>query len=519
MVLSELDVSSWSSTKFGEFTMRNITLKDIHKSFGSNSVLMGASLALSEDSRVAIVGGNGAGKSTLLKILSGELESDSGELYGLENYCAYVAQDFSGKSDETPHDFLQRNSTKMKKALDLLQASGFNLGKTNERMHNVLCAELSGGEQKKLEIVAGLSSGSRFLALDEPENHLDYQTIEWLIGALQDFRGGVVFVSHDQYLINRLTNTIVELDQGITTSYTMTYEDYLAEKERQVEGEARQWMVEKKTIQRLRATVEMMRHRATRNSDTAATYQQTKRRFNELVEGHGSKPSVNYNRPKVTLADVDKKKGKLIANINSLSFAYDGALVLKDVTASLHFGEKVALFGPNGSGKSTLIKILTGSLIPKEGVAKIGENVRWQVMSQDHLSGLDITKTALEVFQTVLSWPETRCRSYLAKYGIRTESVVRPLSELSGGQQARFKLALVFAQEPEFLILDEPTNHVDPSTWEAIVDAIRDYTGTVLAVTHDRLFIDAIAEKLWVINGGRVSVELGNLTDYLEHKE
>lgn len=499
--------------------MRNITVKGVSKVFGgSKTVLENVNFTLSEGRKLALVGENGSGKSTLLKILCGRIQPSGGNLFGLDNGCSYIAQDFSGKEQETPQDFLRRTVPKIPKAIRLLEQSGFDLGANQERLTQVKCGDLSGGEKKKLEIASGLASGANFVALDEPENHLDYQTIEWLIGVLSKFHGGIVFVSHDQYLIDRLADTILELEDGVITVYSMKYDDYLAEKERQVAGEARQWMVEKKTIHRLRETVQMMRVRASRNSDTAATYQQTKRRLEELEERHGAKPSAEVDKPRVSLADVDQKKGKSIVSIGHMDFSYGHHRIFRDASAELRFGEKVVLFGPNGSGKSTLVKLITGELSPQAGSAGIGVNVDWQFMTQDHLAGIDRKKSALEIFRSLLPWPEHRCRSCLAKYGIKTEIATKPLEVLSGGQQARFKLSLIFAQNPEFLILDEPTNHVDPPTWEAIVEAIQTYTGTVLAVTHDRAFIDAIANKLWVLQGGKISVELGNLSDHLAKK-
>ena len=372
--------------------------------------------------------------------------------------------------------------------------------------------------KKKLEIVAGLSSGSTFIAMDEPENHLDYQTIAWLVGVISKFYGGVVFVSHDQYFVDQLANSILELEDGTITVYSMRYDDYLAEKERQIEGQARDWVMEEKTIKRLRKTVEMMKVRAARNSDTAATYQQTKRRLKELEEQHGKRPVFEQNQPKVRVSGVDQKKGKMIVAIDQLSFSYDNNRIFYNTSAELRFGEKVVLFGPNGSGKSTLIRLVVGELAPQTGTARMGVSLKWQFMTQDHLAGIDRTLSALEVFQNTLKWPEHRCRANLARYGITVDLVTRPLGILSGGQQARFKLALIFAQEPEFLILDEPTNHVDPPTWEAIVEAVKGYSGTVLAITHDREFIDAIAEKLWVIRDHKIFVEPGNLSEYLERK-
>ncbi len=498
--------------------MRSITVKGIRKSFGSKAVLSGVNFTLSQGSRLALIGENGSGKSTLLKILTGHLSLDQGELFGDEQSCTLIAQDFSGKNDETPREFLIYRVRQVNKAIKLLGQSGFNIGKNEVRLDNVRCGDLSGGEKKKLEIVAGLSSGSTFIAMDEPENHLDYQTIAWLVDVISKFHGGVVFVSHDQYFIDQLANSILELEDGIIAVYSMKYADYLAEKERQIEGRARDWMVENKTIKRLRETVQMMKVRATRNSDTAATYQQTKRRLKNLEDQHGKRPVFEQKQPKIRISGVEGKQGKMIVSVENLSFSYDGNRIFNDTSAELRFGEKVFLFGSNGSGKSTLVKLITGELHSQEGSARIGVNVRWQFMTQDHLEGIDHKFSALEVFGNVLKWPEHRCRANLARYGLTADLVTRPLEILSGGQQARFKLALIFAQEPEFLILDEPTNHVDPPTWEAIVEAVKGYSGTVLAVTHDREFIDVIAEKLWVIKDRKILVELGNLSDYLEQE-
>ena len=329
--------------------MKNITVKGIRKSFNTISILAGLSFALPEGKRLALIGENGSGKSTLLRIVTGNLKPDAGEVFGLDAGCAYIAQDFSGNDNETPREFLAHRVESINKAVRLLSQSGFDLGKDEARLQEVKCGDLSGGEKKKLEIVAGLASGSLFIAMDEPENHLDYQTIEWLIGFLQKFRGGLIFVSHDQHFIDELSDTVLELEDGAITVYSMKYDEYLAEKERQVAGRARNWETEEKTIKRLRTTVEMMKVRASRNSDTAGTYQQTKRRLKEMIDSHGKKPTAEADKPKVQLTgDVDQKKGKLIVSVEHMHFAYGTKQVFADAMAELRFGEKVALFGPNG---------------------------------------------------------------------------------------------------------------------------------------------------------------------------
>lgn len=495
--------------------MRNITIKGLRKSFGGKTVLSNLNFSLSEGTCLALIGENGTGKSTLMKIMCGLVQPDSGNFFGLENGCVYIAQDFSGDDNQTPQDFMQSRSSKLSKAIQLLEQSGFSLGKNQERLRSVRCGDLSGGEKKKLEIASGLASGALFVALDEPENHLDYQTLDWLIGSLKRYRGGLIFVSHDQYFIDQLAERILELEDGQIIEYAMRYDEYLNEKERQTEGQARQWMMEKKTIKRLRQTVEMMKLRARRSSDTAGVYQQTRKRLDKLVDQHGSRPTAEAEKPKVKLGSVEQKKGKMIASLRNLGFGYGQQQIFRDANAELRFGEKVVLFGRNGTGKSTLVNLLTGKLTPQSGSAGIGVGVRWQMMTQDHLEGLDSRSSALSVLESQLRLPEYRCRALLNNYGIHSDSINKPLEVLSGGQRARFKLALIFAQDPEFLILDEPTNHVDPPTWDAIVEAIKGYRGTVLAITHDRSFIDEIAQRLWVIEKNKIRVFHGNLSEFL----
>lgn len=495
--------------------MRTITLRDIHKAFGKTPVLDGVGFTLAEGKRLAIVGENGTGKSTLLKILCRKLDPDEGELFGEQAGCAYVAQDFSGRPDESPYDFLARNLKEPSKAIKLLGDAEFELGASQERLKSARCGTLSGGELKKLEMVVGLASGMPFLALDEPENHLDYQTIEWLIGELSRYRGGLIFISHDQYLVDALADTILELAGGKLTVYSMGYEEYLEEKVRHLAGEGRDWEMERKTLKRLHETVEMLKMKTRVSDSGVATYRQTKRRYEEMKESHGEKPRLQTDKPKVRIGDVTQKNGKLLVSIDNVDFSYKNRPIFKKAKAELRFGEKVVLFGKNGTGKSTLLNLITGSLTPESGQVRIGNDVRYQVMTQDHLEGLDTDQTALATLREQLEWDEVRARAALRRYGLPLAAMDKPLSLLSGGQQARFKLALTFALAPEFLILDEPTNHVDPPTWEAIVEAIQSYEGTVLAITHDRAFIDAIADKLWILEDYKIKVHLGTLTEYL----
>lgn len=495
--------------------MRVITLKNVSKSYGPTVALDDVSCNIAFGKKVAVVGENGAGKSTLLKIITGQLEPDEGTLFGMGD-CAYIAQDFSGSPEESPYDFFASRLANPSKAIELLADMQFEAGNDQERLKQIHCDSLSGGELKKLEIAAGLAANKPFIALDEPENHLDYQTIEWLVGELSHFKGGLIFVSHDQYLIDALADTIIELDRGHLTAYTMGYEEYLDAKVRDLAALGREWEIERKTLERLKKTVEMMRVRVMKSPNTAATYRQMKRRYEELKEKHTKHPpKLEPDKPGVRLRGVEQKKGKLIASIEDVSFSYGKRMVLDHASAELRFGDKVVLFGRNGAGKSTLLNLLIGKLAPSSGVVRLGNNVSYQIMTQDHLAGIDASMSAFGVMHDSLGWDETRSRGLLKKHGLSEAVMGRPLMQLSGGQQARFKLALTFAQAPEFLILDEPTNHVDPPTWEAIVEALKEFDGTVLAITHDRAFIDAIAQKLWILEDGKIREFLGNVSQYL----
>jgi ATPase subunit of ABC transporter with duplicated ATPase domains len=500
--------------------MKSITLKGIQKSFRGIKVLDGVNFTLSENKRFALVGDNGSGKSTLLKILTGRIEADDGKIVGLEN-CALIAQDFSGKKEETPHEFLTRRVpvASIGEAVKMLRQMGFEMGKNNQRLKNVKCGKLSGGEKKKLEIAAGLTSGLSFIAVDEPENFIDVTTVDWLIATLSKMHVGLIIVSHDSYFINQLSDTVLELKDGNITSYTMKYDAYLAEKENQIKGCGQKWEAEEKEIKRKRKSIEMQERRAARNSGTAGTYKQNKRRLEKMEKGHGRKPTSGMKKTKIRLSSVDQKKGKRIVAVNHVYLKYDDDLqIFSDANAVLNFGEKVVLCGDNGSGKTTLAKCIIGELSPDNGSVRMGPNINWRFMSQDHLEGLDPERSAFDIFRITFGWSEDKCRAPLANYAIDFARQNIPLKNLSGGEQARFKLALTFAQQSEFLILDEPTNHIDPNMWEVIVKAIKEYTGTVLIIAHEQEFIDEFAQKLWIIEDQKIHVVDGNMSDYLEQQ-
>lgn len=488
-------------------TMNNISIKQGSKSYGSRPILENVNFSISEGQKLAIVGSNGEGKSTLLKIISGLDFLDSGDIFGDENYCAYIAQDFSGEANETPEQFFTRNGIKISKVEKILKSSGLNLDSQSGSLSEVLCGNLSGGERKKLEIAAGLAINSSFLAIDEPENHLDMDTIEWLVETLKNYKGGLIFVSHDQYFIDQLANTVVELESGKLKSYSMNYEDYLNEKEKQLAGKNRTYLAGQHVINRLKQTVEMMRERAKKTSSTAGTYHHNRKRLEKMQEEQKNNRVKAIEKPKISIAAPDRKRQRSLISIKDGSFSYGDHKVFDEVNVELNFGEKVALLGPNGSGKSTLLRLVNNELTPESGTFEIRPGIKSLILTQDHLEGISPNESVLDLFRREATIPETDWRTLLVNYGITRDLVNFPVRLLSGGQQARMKLALIISQRPELIIMDEPTNHVDPLTWDAIVEAVQNFPGTVLTISHDRAFVDAVATSLWIIKDKKIHTQ------------
>ncbi len=491
--------------------MMNITAKGIRKNFQTIPVLEGVDVVLNEGDRVVLVGENGSGKSTLLKIMGGVLESDAG-IVTVEQYqqVVYVAQDFSGDLELTGYDFIGSDKI-LRRALRMLAELGFS-----EDLLSLETKLLSGGQKKILEIVRGFSSGARFLFLDEPENHLDYFGREWLIGAIEEYRGGVLIVSHDQYLIDSVANKIIELEDGKLTSYPGDYQFYLDQRMRQLEGKYHQWKENQKEIERHKEMVVELRQRVKKIRKLAGTYQNKVRILNKLMKEQIEKPKLERQAMNIRVGNVERKSGKRILWVRDLSLDFDGHLIFRNVDLQLDFGEKVCLFGRNGSGKTSLFKLVQREIVPTKGEVKLGVNLSLGYFAQNHVEDLDVSKTPLEELQALTRESDFSTRSRLGRFLITGTNATKKIQSLSGGQKTRLRFAKLFSRQTDFLMLDEPTNHLDRLSWQVLAQAIKDFQGTVLLISHDRNFIDETMTKLWVVDNMSIREYSGNLSQFID---
>ena len=491
--------------------MSNLSAKGVTKVYGSKSVFSNITLNLSPGDRVVLVGENGAGKTTLLRILAGIEEPTKGTVTFSERMPrAYLAQEFDGDLNQTGAQFIgsekaQRSAQRMLDELDM-PASLLQLPMTL----------MSGGQKKVLQLIQAIVSKSPYLLLDEPENHLDYFAREWLINTLCEYRGCVVFVSHDQYVIDNVGNKIVEIQDGTLATYTGNYQFFLEEKSRQMNGRLNEWEHMRREILRHKKMVERLRPLAAVVKKVAGHYRNKKRKLAELIARQTAKPRIERPKMKLSVGDVDQKNNKRILQLVNVGLRLGDKTLFHNANAELFFGDKICLLGRNGSGKTSLIRMIQGKLSPDTGTIKIGINVEVGYFSQDHYEELDPDATPLEEIEMIVHGGEQRARSHLNNFLIDNTAATRSISTLSGGQRTRLRFAKLFARNVEFLVLDEPTNHLDTLSWQVLLEAIKAFRGTVLLVSHDRAFVDEAVEKLWVIDEAQIKEFLGNISAFLE---
>lgn len=494
--------------------MNVISAISISKSFDSKRVFEDISLTFHQGDRIAIVGENGVGKSTLMKILCGLETADSGRLI-CDNWIErrYSAQEPSLDVSKSILDVIAELE-RPDECLKLMSKLGFK--SDNDSILDLNVGSLSGGQQKILDIAYQISSSPQFLFIDEPENHLDIIARSDLIKILKKYWGAVVFVSHDRYFINEVATKIVEIEAGKTRMVSGTYEEYLEQRRQEIEAEARRWKAERKDLHKLENAVRILQLRARFNTKGSGIYRSRKRELEERKAVHGQRPSTERRRIRLNSVEVEKKEGKQIVTCEDLCFSYGTAdsSLFKKANLKLRFGERVALIGRNGTGKSTFLQLLKGSIQPSNGTCKLGINVNVQYF--DQMSVLDFSATALDIVEDSLSCHEGIARSFLAKLLFEQSEATLPISKLSGGQKNRLRIALLFAKNPEFVVLDEPTNNLDPTTWDILIEQLQDYEGTLLVVSHDRSFLENIdLGRFWVFRNQTIQEELQELPEVL----
>ncbi len=518
-------------------------LQRVDFSIGGPLLLEHVDLTLEPNERVCIVGRNGAGKSTLMRLLAGELHADDGEVR-LQNgvVVARMAQEVPQGTAGTVFDVVAEglgdlgrllahyhhalhdgDMKAMGDAQEQIEAQhGWDL---DLRVQQVLTklelpeeadfAALSGGMKRRVLLAQALVRKPDILLLDEPTNHLDIDAIAWLEGFLKQFEGSIVFVTHDRSFLRALATRIIEIDRGQVTSWPGDYENYLRRREERLHAEAQ----ENARFDKLLAQEEIwirqgIKARRTRNEGRVTALKALRRERSQRRDLSGN---VNM------AVSAAQKSGKKVIEIEGITQAYDGRVLLDNVSTTILRGDRVGIIGPNGAGKSTLLKILLGELQPQAGAVTLGTSLQVAYFDQ-HRSTLDDSLSALENVAEGRDFIEINGSrkhiiGYLQDFLFSPERARGPITKLSGGERNRLLLAKLFAQPSNLLVMDEPTNDLDVETLELLEELLGEYKGTLLLVSHDREFIDNVVTSTLVLEGqGRLADYVGGYSDWVRQR-
>jgi ATP-binding cassette subfamily F protein 3 len=499
------------------------------------------------------VGENGAGKTTLLRVLAGTSEPDSGTIeYDRGTDIGYLPQDLAELGSGSVMQFLsdsagissirqrlsetegkisqmREGALELKPALalheklerDFSHRGGYAFEAAAQKVLRGLgfvpgdserpCGEFSGGWKFRIALAAILLRVPDVLLLDEPTNNLDTESMEWLEGWLSDYRGIIIFVSHDRRFLGGISTEIADLARGEITHYSMGYERYLVEKEAAAERLERTIEDQKERIEHLERFVERFRYKASKASQVQSRIKQLEKM--EIYEREEPGKSVKIKFPEAP------RSGYEVIRTRDLAQRYGSNEIFSGVNVEIHRGERVALVGVNGAGKSTFLRLISGVEPPSEGDVKLGHNVKLAYFSQESAQNLDYSHTVWEeASRTGSTMTEAARRNLLGAFLFSGDDIKKPVRVLSGGEKSRLSLFKLLLSDSNLLILDEPTNHLDMKTRGIFQDALLQYGGSLLVISHDRFFLDKFAERVLEIRDGRLYDYPGNYSWFIERR-
>ncbi|QED49344.1 ribosomal protection-like ABC-F family protein [Cytobacillus dafuensis] len=527
------------------------SVNHIGKMYGGNLIFENISFEIHEKDRVGLVGRNGGGKTTLFRLLAGAEEPDAGQVHwkkGTE--IGYLAQipNYSNEITtklvlQTAFSSLLEMDKKMKQLeeemgseqdSDQLQIlieqygdfqdqfaikGGYEIEANIERIVNGLqisdllekpFGKLSGGEKTKVGLALILLKNPDFLLLDEPTNHLDLMAVEWLGGFLKDYNGTVVVVSHDRYFLDEVVNKIYDLEDGEIQCYQTNFTGFVKEKEERLLREFQAYEEQQKKIKKMKEAIKRLREWANRANPPNEGLHKRARNMERALERMEELSRPNLNRKKMGLEmESTDRSGKDVALLKGVSMAFGDQHLFHSVNMHVTYQQRVAIVGENGSGKSTLLKILLQQIRANEGEVRLGSNVKIGYLSQ-HIFSDAKEETVIEAFRNEVKVTEGEARHILARFLFYGYMVFRKVSQLSGGERMRLRLAQLMHQDMNLLILDEPTNHLDIESREVLEEVLEDYNGTIIAVSHDRYFLNRLFEKIYWIDSKQVHSFDGN---------
>ena len=530
-----------------------IQLNNITKNFVVNEIFSNVKMEINDKDRVAIVGRNGAGKSTLLKIISGELSFDSGERTISKNTTiGYLSQEFIVREDLSIYEemitcfdeiiSLEANLEKLSYELtpENIENDPGLLDRFDRLQNEVLThkdyhykskiesvlygldftkdvfdkkiSTFSGGEKTRLSMAKLLLSEPDLLILDEPTNHLDMENVAWLENYLSSYNGAIVIVSHDRYFLDKVVNVVYNLEFGKLKKYVGNYSKFLKQYEEDYEKQLKEFTSQQKDIKRLEEFVQKNIARAS-TSKMAKSRQKVLDKM-ELIDN----PKKDDKAANIEF-NIKEQSGRDVLMIENLKVGYDGKQVGNAYNFSVYKGDRIAIVGRNGIGKSTLIKTIAKKQNAIGGSVHYGSKVSLGYYDQKQAE-FESSKTILnELWDEYPLMKEAEVRTVLGRFLFRGDSVLKIVRDLSGGEKARLQLAKLMLEKNNLLVLDEPTNHLDITSKQVLEDALENYEGTIVFVSHDRYFINKIANKVLDITGDDYSIYLGNYDYYLEKRE
>ena len=533
-----------------------ISVQNVQKSFGAHEVLRDVTFTLQKGERMGLVGVNGCGKTTLMRMLSGEDQPDGGAIHmSKELRIGYLAQidDIAltdtvwgamlrvfepiiamekrlgeletemGAHADDPALTLRLTGEYQRLTEQFNRAEGYayegeiigvldGLGISRDMRERVV-GTLSGGERTRLSLAKLLLQKPDVLLMDEPTNHLDLEAIEWLQNYLTDYKGTLLLISHDRYFLDRVCNTMGEMLGGRVNKFAGNYTEYMKKRTADFETRMKAYQLQQKEIEREQAIIERYRSFNREKSIRAAESRQKRLDKVERLDKPIEEDHVRFQ------FDVRRRMGEDALEVKGLSKSFEGRPVFENLNFKLHSGDRVALIGANGVGKSTLFKILMNRLAPDRGSVRFGTNCDVGYYDQ-HQQDLNPENDILnEVWNAFPLLEQSKIRGALGLFLFSGDDVFAKISSLSGGERGRVALTKLMLHKDNLLLLDEPTNHLDMDSREVLEDALYDFPGTILAISHDRYFINRFADRVMVMGTDGMTEYLGNFDDYLEKRD
>lgn len=541
-----------------------VSMNHVQKYYGANLVLSNITFEVKDGDRVGLIGRNGQGKTTLAKIITGQSKPDGGTVLLRKGTKVGWLEQIPDYQDETSvYDVLARGyqavllaQAQMRHLEEQMtlpevfesqaqlqhvlrdyerarhafeQGGGYEMDAHIERVARGMgvAAEkyarpfrsLSGGEKTKVGLAALLVERPDLLLLDEPTNHLDMSAIEWLEQYLAGYAGTVIVISHDRYFLDKVVSKVIEIEDGEACTYYANYSGYQQQKEENLLNQFNAYQEQQKKIKKMQEAIKRLREWAKLNPlnvsfpRKANSMQKALDRMEKI-----KRPILERKAIDLVLTESDRS-GKQVAVLEGIAKSFGQRTLFQGVSELLVYGERVFLIGENGAGKSTIFKMLLGSVAPDAGRVELGSRVEVGYLAQE-AAPQEESKSVLQYFRDEVAVPmeEGQARGQLSRFLFYGSDVFKQVRSLSGGEWTRLRLALLTYRKPNLLLLDEPTNHLDIESREALEEALEEYPGTLLIISHDRFFINRLAERIWALEAGALTPYLGNFEYYKEKR-